>query len=58
MMAPDKKLMSKYTFLEVMVCITLDISVILIDGPIKQYYLCILREPVFHMSYDLRIVEP
>ena len=39
--------MSKYTFLEVITyCITLDLSVILIDSPIKQYYFCILREPV------------
>ena len=45
--------------LEVIMCyVTFDLSVILIDGPNKQYYLCILREPVIPMSYDLRIVEP
>ena len=38
--------------------ITLVLSVIIIDGPIKQYYLCILRESVIPISYDLRIVEP
>ena len=38
--------------------ITFDLSIILIDGPIKQYYFCILRGPVIPMSYDLRIVEP
>ena len=41
-----------------MCCITLDLFVILIDGPIKQYYLYILGEPVIPISYDLRIVEP
>ena len=40
-----------------MSCITLDLSVVLIDGPVKQYYFCILREPFIPMSYDLRIVE-
>ena len=39
-------------------CLTFDLSIILIDGTIKQYYFCILREPVIPMSYDLRIVEP
>ena len=41
-----------------MCCITLDLCVILKDGPIKQYYFCILREPVIPVLYDLRIVEP
>ena len=41
-----------------MYCITFDLSVILKDGPIKQYYICILRETVIPMSYYLRIVEP
>ena len=27
-------------------------------APSKQYYFCILREPVIPMPYDLRIVEP
>ena len=40
-----------------MCCVTLDLSAILKDGPIKQYYVCILREPVIPMSYDLHIVE-
>jgi len=35
-----------------------DLSSILKDGPIKKYYLRILREPVISVSYDLRIVEP
>ena len=41
-----------------MCCITFDLSVILKDGPMKQYYFCILIEPSIPMSYDLCIVEP
>ena len=40
-----------------MCCITFVLSVIFRDGPIKQYYFCILRDPVIPMSYVLRIVE-
>ena len=36
-----------------MCCITFDLSVILKDDPTKQYYLCILGEPVIRVSYDL-----
>ena len=35
-----------------MCCITFNVSIILLDGPIKQYYFCILREPVIPMSYE------
>ena len=50
--------MSKYKKIEVIMwCITFDLSVILKDGPIKQYYYCILRKPVTPMFYDLCIVE-
>ena len=38
--------MSKYNILEeIMYCITFDLTIILIDGPIKQYCFCILRGP-------------
>ena len=44
-------------FLEVIICcITFDLSVILKDGPIKQYYSSILRDLFIPMSYDLHIV--
>ena len=54
----DQALRSKYIILEaIMCCTTFDLPAILKDGPIKQYYFCILRESVIPMSYDLRIVE-
>ena len=45
--------MSKYNIFRSN-CVSFDLSIILIDGPIKQYYLCILRGRVITMSYDLR----